>query len=179
MSRKLSSRRMAYIGAVLVIGLTACGSPSASSPTVSSAPASPPVIQIDGSAAATPSAAPAAEMDAAAGDSTKMMAGPINYVYDGDLVDLTAPAASWYFDPNATPTTEQIAALAAALGVDGEVRQLADDMGGGWMVGPDTYEHPDGQRRQRRHAELVVQPRERRNHAGTRVRAVPAWRPRG
>ena len=71
-----------------------------------------------------------------------MMPAQITYVFDGDAVDLTAPAPSWYFDPTVSPTTEQIEALARALGVEGEVRELAADMGDGWMVGPDTYEEP-------------------------------------
>jgi hypothetical protein len=80
-----------------------------------------------------------AEADSA-GD-TKL-AAYLNYVYDGEITDLTAPAASWYFEPGVAPTTDQVAALAAALGVDGDVRELGADMGGGWMVGPDSYEEP-------------------------------------
>ena len=71
-----------------------------------------------------------------------MMPSLITYVYDGELTDLTAPSASWFFEPGVEPTTEQIAALAAALGVEGEVRELSADMGDGWMVGPDNYEQP-------------------------------------
>lgn len=73
---------------------------------------------------------------------SKMMAGLITYRYDGEITDLTAPAPSWFFQPGAQPSTEQIAALAAALGIDDQVRELAADLGGGWMVGPDTYEQP-------------------------------------
>jgi hypothetical protein len=132
---------------VLVLGLSACGSAADESASTdgTAAAASPPVIQIDGSqigdTAGGRSAAPMAAEDAAASDS-KMMPAQITYVYDGDLVDLTAPAAAWYFDPTATPTTEQIAALAQTLGVQGEVREQSADMGGGWIVGPDNYEQP-------------------------------------
>jgi hypothetical protein len=139
---------MAYAAAVIVLGLTACGSPSdeSSSPTTAGSATtvvagSPPVIQISGAGATGSgrSAAPMAEADSA-GD-TKL-AAYLTYVYGGDLVDLTAPAASWYFAPGVDPTTDEVAALAAALGVEGDVRQLDADMGGGWMVGPDTYEEP-------------------------------------
>lgn len=140
MSRTLSSRRMAYIGAVIVIGLTACGAPVDESPSGSAADG-PPVIQIDGAqAAGGASAAPMAAAEDAA--SSKMMPAYITYVYDGAITDLTAPSASWYFDPAATASTEQVAALAAALGVQGEVRELPADQGGGWMVGPDDYTAP-------------------------------------
>ncbi|MCU1360689.1 MAG: hypothetical protein JWN99_1978 [Ilumatobacteraceae bacterium] len=137
---------MAYIGAVLVLGLTACGSPSSStSSSGTAAAASPPVIRIDGSSGggAIGAAAPmAADTDAASSESTKMMAGPITYVYDGDITDLTAPAAAWYFDPTVSPTTDQIATLAHLLGIDGDVRTLSADMGSGWIVGPDDYSQP-------------------------------------
>ncbi|MBI5087949.1 MAG: hypothetical protein HZB15_03515, partial [Actinobacteria bacterium] len=130
----------------MILGLTACGSPSdeSSSPTtaatVTSVAGSPPVIQIAGGGATGEgrSAAPMAASEAA----DSKFAAYINYVYGGDLVDLTAPAASWYFEPGVEPSTDQIAALAAALGVEGDVRELAADMGSGWMVGPDSYEEP-------------------------------------
>ena len=80
--------------------------------------------------------------DAATSESTKMMAAPITYTYDGESSDLTAPAASWFFAPGAVPSTEQIAALAAALGVQGDVQSLTADQGGGWMVGPSDYSQP-------------------------------------
>jgi hypothetical protein len=80
--------------------------------------------------------------DAATSESTKMMAAPITYTYDGASSDLTAPAASWFFAPGTVPSTEQIAALAAALGVQGDVQSLTADQGGGWMVGPSDYSQP-------------------------------------
>lgn len=135
---------MAYIGAVLIVGLTACGAPT-ESPTagqVGSTPSgSPPVIQVDGNAAAG-AAAPAAEDAAMSAGDSKMMPALITYLYDGEITDLTAPAPSWFFQPGAQPSTERIAALAAALGIDDQVRELGADVGGGWMVGPDTYEEP-------------------------------------
>jgi hypothetical protein len=148
--RPLRSRRIAYIGAVLVIGLTACGAPTddaapaASAPAGSSAPPVPQVIQVAGAPSAGVAAAPAAESsaDASASDSTKMMAGPMVYVYDGEPVDLTSPAASWFFDPTVQPTAGQIAALAATLGVAGDTQELPADQGGGWLVGPDDYSAP-------------------------------------
>ena len=175
---------MAYIGAVLVIGLTACGAPddtSTGATSATAAGASPPVIQVDGMPGGSAqdsdrSAAPMAVSDeAASAESTKMMPSLITYVYDGEITDLTAPSASWFFESGVAPTAEQIAALAAALGVEGEARELPADMGGGWMVGPDDLRAADGQRRRRRDAELVVQPRQRGDVVAS-VRAVPARR---
>jgi hypothetical protein len=134
---------MAYIGAVLIVGLTACGAPT-ESPTgqAGSTPSgAPPVIQVDGAAPGA-GAVPAAEDAAMSAADSKMMPAMITYVYDGEMTDMTAPAPSWFFAPDAQPSTEQIAALAAALGIDGEVRELGADAGGGWMVGPDNYEQP-------------------------------------
>ena len=68
-----------------------------------------------------------------------MMAAFIEYLYSGDIPDLTAPAASWFFAPDVAPSNEQVAALAQALGVAGEVRELAADIGGGWAVGSVDY----------------------------------------
>ena len=48
---------------------------------------------------------------------------------------MTAPAPSWYFPVGEVATTEQIAALAAAFGVEGPVREIPADMGGGFQVG--------------------------------------------
>jgi hypothetical protein len=120
----------------MLIGLASCGDPTepaASTPE-------PAIIQIAGAAgnAAGGSATADAAVPASA-ESTKMMAAYIEFLYSGDITDLTAPAASWFFDPNTVPTADQIASLAAALGVEGEVHELGADMGGGWLVGSPDY----------------------------------------
>ena len=61
------------------------------------------------------------------------------------------------------PPTSRSLRSAAALGVEGDVRQLAADLGGGWMVGPDDYSHADPECRQRCACKLVVQPGQRRD----------------
>lgn len=71
-----------------------------------------------------------------------MMAAFYNYVYGGEAIDLTAPAASWSFEPGTTPSPDQIRQIAKALGIAGEVRDLSADMGGGWAVGSDDYSKP-------------------------------------
>ena len=78
----------------------------------------------------------------ATSESSKMMAMPFTYEWNGATPDLTSPAASWYFAPGVEPTAEQAQQLAAAFGVVGEITELAVDMGGGWMVGPNDGTAP-------------------------------------
>ncbi|MEP7202501.1 MAG: hypothetical protein ABI894_07830 [Ilumatobacteraceae bacterium] len=61
------------------------------------------------------------------------------FVYDGVLPALDGPAASWFFPAGQQPDLDRIAKLAASLGVEGEVRALSPDQGGGWAVGPEDY----------------------------------------
>lgn len=70
------------------------------------------------------------------------MAASFDFVYGGEVVDLTQPAAAWYFEPGATPTADAVLQVAHAFGIDGEVREVAADMGGGWIVGSDDYSQP-------------------------------------
>lgn len=119
------------MAATLVVGLSACGSESLV--TGSTVPAAPVVIEVAGTGSANPSPAAAMEAD------TKMMPMSITYVYDGEQLDLTGPAASWFFAPGAVPTADEVLAVATAFGVAGEVRELPADQGGGWIVGSDDY----------------------------------------
>ena len=61
------------------------------------------------------------------------------FVYDGELPALDGPAGSWFFAPGQKPDVDRIAKLAAALGVQGDVRTLSVEQGGGWAVGPEDY----------------------------------------
>ena len=130
---------MAFASAAFIFVLTACGADTDLAGPASTAPA-PAVIEIAGGVSGAASAAP--QMADAAEDSTKMMAAYLEYLYSGDVPDLTAPAASWFFPADVAPDTDQIAALAAALGVEGDVRELGAEIGGGWTVGPDDYSGP-------------------------------------
>lgn len=132
----LRSRRFAFISSVVVLGLasTGCGDDqriSGSSSTI--AAATPPVIRV-GSGSGSPSPM-SSESD------SKMMApyGQTVYIYDGELPELGGTARAWRFPIGAEPDSERIAAIAAVLGVEGEVRSLPADEGGGWMVGPADY----------------------------------------
>jgi hypothetical protein len=72
---------------------------------------------------------------------SKMMApyGQTVYIYDGELPELGGTARAWRFPIGAEPDSERIAAIARVLGVEGEVRSLPVDQGGGWMVGSADY----------------------------------------
>lgn len=135
------SRRLALVGAVVVLGLTACGSADDSGAGSASTLPAPAVIQIAGSASggAAPTAAGAAD---AAMSESKMMPMSLTYTWSGETPDLTSPAASWFFAPGVAPTAAQVEQLAAAFGVTGEAAELSADMGGGWTVGPNDGSAP-------------------------------------
>ncbi len=132
----LRSRRFVLISTVVVLGLasTACGDDRRISGTSSTvAGATPPVIRVgSGSGSASPMSS---ESD------SKMMApyGQTVYIYDGDLPELGGTARAWRFPAGVQPDLERIAAFARVLGVEGEVRSLPADEGGGWMVGSADY----------------------------------------
>ena len=133
----IRSRRLAFAAAAVVAGLTvaSCGDPAQTTSSDTSASATPPVIKLGtGSGSTNSGAAPAAESD------RMMMPYAIfHYVYEGDLPALDGSAPAYQFPAGAQVDTARIAAIAAVLGVEGEVRELAADMGGGWMVGPEDY----------------------------------------
>ncbi len=139
-SLRIRSRRAALVGAVVILGLTACGSADSNGSSAGSALPAPAVIQIAGSAFGPAGGAPmAADVTT---ESSKMMAMPYSYEWTGTTPDLTSPAASWYFAPGVAPTAEQAQQLAAAFGVSGEPVAVAADMGGGWTVGPNDGSAP-------------------------------------
>lgn len=139
-SLRIRSRRAALIGAVVILGLTACGSADSNGSGAGSTLPAPAVIQIAGSASGPAGGAP---MSAdVATESSKMMAMLYSYEWTGTTPDLTSPAASWYFAPGVAPTAEQAQQLAAAFGVSGEAVAVAADMGGGWTVGPNDGSAP-------------------------------------
>lgn len=135
------SRRLALVGAVVVLGLTACGSPEAG-PSASTLPA-PAVIEVAGAGGAGMGPAPAAGDAVANSEAGKMMLpAALTYEWAGQAVDLTSPVASWSFPVGTAPTVEQVAALAAAFGVSGDAVEIGADLGGGWSVGPNDGSAP-------------------------------------
>ena len=136
----IRSRRLALAAAVVALGLTACGDPNTTTPLADQ----PPVIHLAGDSGSRSSgggfeAAPAAATADASVDSKIAFVGPTDFVYDGEFPDLGSSAGSWFFDPSRQPDTARIAALAASLGVQGDVRVVPAEQGGGWAVGPEDY----------------------------------------
>ena len=132
----IRSRRLALVAASAILGLTAaaCGDPASQSASTESVAATLPVIRIgagSGSGGATPAAAES--------DRMMMPYGTFVFVVDGTLPALDGTAPAWRFPAGASIDQARVAAIAALLGVDGDVRALGADMGGGWMVGPEDY----------------------------------------
>jgi hypothetical protein len=122
--------------AVAALLLAACGGDDTSTPSTepsATSVVSSPVTNAATTTVAAPEAAPGPKV--AAGDSRMMAAIPVDYVLAGELDPLDAPATAWSWAPGVVPTTDQIAAVAAALGVDGDVTAQTADEGGGWTVG--------------------------------------------
>lgn len=155
MTRAPRSRRLILVGAIAVLGLSACGEAgSTASPTASDAPSTtvttsahtPAVIRLGaqsgaGTAAASPMTQSEGDVDSSTIDS-KMRAMNLVYEYQGTPRVLPESAAAWYFPGDRQATKEQVAALATALGITGDVVALPADQGGGWMVGPSDYTGP-------------------------------------
>jgi hypothetical protein len=127
----LRSRRFAFAAAAVLLGLSACGD-GGSTTTSGSTPA---VIHIGASANGGGAKVAASE----ASDRMMMPYQDITYVYDGTFPDLGTTAPAWTLPAGTEVDEARVAALAKLLGVEGEVRPLAADMGGGWMVGAQDY----------------------------------------
>ena len=139
----IRSRRLALVAIVFAFGIAACGAPISSGTTTAPHTSKPKVIQLAGGQRATTEAAPAAAMPTAgSADSKVAFMAPTEFVYDGDLPALDGPAPSWSIAPGQKADPQQISKLAASLGVQGEVRTLPQDQGGGWAVGPADYSGP-------------------------------------
>ncbi len=134
----IRSRRLALVAFGVALALSACGDPSSTTPLAEQ----PPVIELasgqTGSGAATLEAAADAPVDASA-DSKMAFMPTTEFVYEGELPALDGPGASWFFPAGQQPDLDRIAKLAASFGVEGDVRALSQDQGGGWAVGPEDY----------------------------------------
>ena len=131
----IRSRRLALVAIVVAFGISSCGDPSTTPPLADQ----PKVIELaNGQSTASGGAAPNA-VGAASADSKMAVFAPTEFTYDGELPALDGPAGSWYFAPGQQPDLDRIAKLAASLGVEGDVRTLPDEQGGGWAVGPEDY----------------------------------------
>lgn len=78
-------------------------------------------------------------MEAASADKMMAQMQDITFVFDGDASALGAAGSAWILPAGATPDVDRIAKLAALLGVEGELREVPADQGGGWMIGAADY----------------------------------------
>jgi hypothetical protein len=121
--------------AAAALTLAACGGDDGSDAVATTtAEAAVAEASTSGAAGSTASAPVPADGKVAAGDSMMAML-PVDYVYEGEMPALDGPSGAWRWSQRQTPTAEQIAAVASALGVEGQVTEQPADMGGGWVVG--------------------------------------------
>lgn len=143
MAHQLRSRRMALLASAVVLGLTACGAPAGEPVSTEGGPA--PLQLVAGGGVAMSGSGANESMDASPDVAKMMMPAFIEYVYAGDVPDLTAPAGSWFFPAGASATAEQVQRLAAAFGITDAVEAIPVDQGGGWRVGPADWSGPSVQ----------------------------------
>lgn len=145
--RPATGRRFLVLGplAAAALVLAACGGDDAAQSAVTTAPAVSPAPAAESPATGAPAAAGSAGAETEAGDervasadSTAMMYQPVEYVYDGEPPALDGPATGWRWMPGRVPTSDEIAAVASAFGLQGEVIEQPADRGGGWVIGSDT-----------------------------------------
>jgi hypothetical protein len=127
------------VSASLALLLSACG--DAEQAAVSTvAAAAPPVIQVVPGAGAAPLAAPSAENAGADGgavssDQAMTRMAWMEYVLGVELEALDGDSPAWRLVAGDVDPA-RISALAAALGLEGEVTDLPADWGAGWIIGP-------------------------------------------
>jgi hypothetical protein len=134
------SRRFALITAAAVLGISACGDPNAQ--TATSSPSSLPKISIGAAGANASTARGGAESTSIAAGDDYAFGWPIEFVYDGEFPTLATEGTVWQFPAGFQPDVETVRKIADVFGVQGELTELPDDQGGGWVVGPSDYSGP-------------------------------------
>lgn len=129
----LRSRRLAFTAAAVLIGLTACGDDGARTTAGTAAGNAPAVIHLGGAQGSGGNA------EVATADRMMMPMQDITFVWAGGDVDLGSTGAAWTLPAGTDVDTARIAEIARLLGVEGDVRELPADQGGGWMVGAADY----------------------------------------
>ncbi len=127
----IRSRRLGLAAAVVVLGLTACGTANPST----SVAKNPAVIHVGASRNTGKGGAPTA-------DGSMIPYQNTTYVFDGTPVDLGATGPAWSLPAGQQPDLARVQRIASLLGVKGEVVAQSADMGGGWRVGPDDGSAP-------------------------------------
>jgi hypothetical protein len=123
----------------LALLLSACG--DAEEAAVSTvAAAALPVIEVVPGGGSAPGAAPGAESASAGGtmassDQAMTRLAWMEYVLGAELAELDGDSPAWRLVAGDVDPA-RITALAAALGLEGEVTDLPADWGAGWIIGP-------------------------------------------
>jgi hypothetical protein len=135
------SRRLALIASVVVLGVSACGDPNGS--TNGEAGSQPKIIRIGATTGANGGRGAAPAAGSVESDRMMMPFQDIVYVVDGTLPSMPGQAQAWLLPAGQQPDLARVRAIAAALGVDGDVQALPAEQGGGWLVGPADYSGPN------------------------------------
>lgn len=136
--------RTASLVAAIALALGACGAsdddplPPAGDDASEEATeelVAPTPIEVTGSAAAGGEVIGTAESGAATDAAVLPISRDVEYVVADGLPDLPADDTGYLFDGSDAPTTEEIVAVAAAFGLDGEVVPEGDGPDATWRVG--------------------------------------------
>ena len=146
--------RFVPVTAALALVLSACGSDDSSSDPIDSPDTTsavddgglraPSPIQMTGGGSSDTRTAGATAEVAASDMATDMMIAPyvIADFVVGDLPALPGNTTGYVFDANGVPTADEAAAIAAALGLEGQPEQVDDGYSLFWRVGPDDGTAP-------------------------------------
>ena len=160
MKQRLTSRFAPAVVALLI--LAACGDGDSSSAPPGSDPAPPatdgragaalrpptPVEVVGGGADGASRGASASSATADAAESGAATSGMLiapwiaEYVVDDGLPALPGDDTGYVYDSSTEVSVDQVAALAAALGVSGDPVRVDDGFGESWRVGPDDGSAP-------------------------------------
>lgn len=136
----IRSRRFAFIAAATIVGLTGAAAVAGCGDVEQSSWGAPQLIHVGGGSGAMAGAATAGE------SADKAMIAPwyqnVEYVWTGDASGLAGGGKAWSLPVGAQPDASRVRRIADTFGVQGDLRAVPGDQGGGWHIGTDGYEEP-------------------------------------